>query len=83
MGVLIEGGYLVTNAHVVWPFEEVRIVFPDGSEDLAAPVLAMDLIGDLAVIGPLNVDIEPLILEDGEDVVIGSDLLLIPHFPYG
>ena len=70
---------MVTNAHVVWPFEEVRIVFPDGSEDLAAPVLAMDLIGDLAVIGPLNVDIEPLILEDGEDVVIGSDLLLIGY----
>ena len=38
-GVLVEGGYVVTNAHVVWPFQEVRVVFPDGSEYLNSPVL--------------------------------------------
>ena len=38
-GVLIEGGYVITNAHVVWPFEEVRVVFPDGSEHLNVPLL--------------------------------------------
>ena len=27
-GVLVDGGYLVTNAHVVWPFNEARVVIP-------------------------------------------------------
>lgn len=53
-GVLIEDGYVVTNAHVVWPFQTVRVVFPDGSEFLDAPVLNWDLMADLAIIGPLQ-----------------------------
>ena len=36
-GVLIEGGYVLTNAHVVWPFEHVRVVFGDQSEYLKVP----------------------------------------------
>ena len=78
-GVLIQGGYVVTNAHVVWPFEKVRVVFPDGSEFLDASVLAWDLMGDLAVIGPLDTDIAPLELVDGEDLIIGSDLFLVGY----
>ncbi len=78
-GVLIEGNYVVTNAHVVWPFETVRVVFPDGSEFDEAPVLNWDLMGDLAVIGPIDTDIQPLLLVDGEDQVIGSDVYLIGY----
>jgi cyclophilin family peptidyl-prolyl cis-trans isomerase len=76
---LIEGGYLVTNAHVVWPFDEVRVVFPDGSEHLEAPVVGSDLMGDLAVIGPLETTADPLALVDGENLVIGSELFLIGY----
>jgi hypothetical protein len=76
-GVLIEDGYVVTNAHVVWPFREVRVVFPDGSEHTGAPVLNWDLLGDLAVIGPLETEVEPLPLVDGEGRAIGSDVFLI------
>jgi len=50
--MLIRGGYVPTNAHVVWPFEEVRVTFPDGSEFLDAPVMNTDPLGDLAIIGP-------------------------------
>jgi S1-C subfamily serine protease len=78
-GVLIEDGYVVTNAHVVWPFQEVRVVFPDGSEHLNAPVLNWDLLGDLAVIGPLETSIKPMALVDGEDLIIGSDTFLIGY----
>ncbi|MCH7997608.1 MAG: trypsin-like peptidase domain-containing protein, partial [Chloroflexi bacterium] len=78
-GVLIEGGYVITNAHVVWPFEEVRVVFPDGSEHLNVPLLNWDLLGDIAVLGPLETNIEPIPLIDGEDMVIGSDLFLIGY----
>ena len=77
--MLIGGGYVVTNAHVVWPFQEVRVVFPDGSEFSSAPVLSLDLLGDLAVIGPLQTTIDPVELVDGEDLIIGSDVYLIGY----
>lgn len=57
----------------------MRVVFPDGSEFLDAPVIAWDVLGDLAVIGPLTTGITPLALEDGEHLVIGSDVLLIGY----
>jgi S1-C subfamily serine protease len=78
-GVLIPGGYVVTNAHVVWPFNEVRVVFPDGSEYLEAPVMNPDQMADLAVIGPLKTSGDPLPLADGEDLLIGSELFLIGY----
>ena len=37
-----EGGYVLTNAHVVWPTQDVRVVFLNGSEHLDAPVLKFD-----------------------------------------
>lgn len=78
-GVLVEGGYIVTNAHVVWPYNEARIVFPDGSEFLDVPVLNLDLMADLAVLGPIEVDAEPQPMVDGEELVIGSDVYLIGY----
>ena len=78
-GVLIQGGYVVTNAHVVWPFEKARVVFPDGSEFPDAPVLSWDFMGDLAVIGPVDTEIAPLELVNGEGLIIGSDVLLIGY----
>ena len=78
-GMLIEGGYVLTNAHVTWPFDRVRVVFPDGSEFLDAPVSYRDLIGDLALIGPLDTDLSPLALVNGEDIAIGSDVYLVGY----
>lgn len=78
-GVLSEQGYLVTNAHVVWPFESVRVVFPDGTEIANAPVIGFDLMGDLAVVGPLDVKLPGLPLVDGESQVIGSKAYLIGY----
>lgn len=78
-GVLIADDYLLTNAHVVWPFEAVRVVFPDGEEFLEAPVINVDLMADLAVIGPLETDKSGVPLVNGEDLVIGSDVFLIGY----
>jgi hypothetical protein len=77
--LLIEGGFLLTNAHVVWPKEKVRVVFPDGLEIKDAPVFNWDLMADLALIGPLDVDQPSLPLTDGEDLIIGSDVYLIGY----
>lgn len=78
-GVLIGDGYVVTNAHVVWPFRSVRVVFPDGSEFQDAPVLAWDLIGDLAVVGPLETDLAPVTFLTDERLLVGKDVYLIGY----
>ena len=59
--------------------KEVRVVFADGSEYENAPVLNWDLLGDLAIIGPLTAAGEPLELEDGEGLPIGADLFLVGY----
>ena len=61
--VLVDHGYLVSAAHVVWPYEGVRAVFPDGTEFEELPVAAWDLMLDLALLGPVDMEeteIEPL-----------------------
>ena len=78
-GFLIEGGYLVTAAHVVWPYNAVRVVFPDGTEFEEVAVTRLDLVADLAVLGPLDVSIEPLTMIDGENIPIGSRVHLIGY----
>ena len=76
---MIDGGYVVTNAHVVWPYDAARIVLPDGSDFHDVPVLGSDLMVDIAVLGPIAVSAEPLELMDGESLPIGSDVLLIGY----
>ncbi len=78
-GVLIEGGYVVTNAHVVWPFDAARVVFPDGTEFGKVPVKGWDLLADLAVLGPIDASAQPATLLDGESIPIGSDMYLIGY----
>ena len=78
-GVLLEGGYVVTNAHVVWPFDAARVVFPDGSEFEQVPVKGWDLLTDLAVLGPIDAPVLPATLRDGESIPIGSDMYLIGY----
>ena len=78
-GVLVEGGYVVTNAHVVWPFDEVRVVFPDGTDFRGVPVIGWDLLVDLAVLGPISTPVEPVPMLDGESMAIGSEMYLIGY----
>ena len=77
-GFLTEGGFVVTNHHVVWPFEEARVVFPDGTE-MTVPVVAWDPMSDTAVLGPVTVDATPLRMRDGEGMRIGGELFLLGY----
>lgn len=78
-GVLIEDGYIVTNAHVVWPYATVRVAMSDGQEFLDTPVLNWDLLGDLAIVGPIDTDVKPIKFVNGEDLIIGSEVYLIGY----
>ena len=78
-GVLIESGYVLTNAEVVWPFETVDIVFPDGSEFLDVPVIGLDLQSDLAVLGPIASSAGGLKLVDGETTPKNSNVFVVGY----
>ena len=78
-GVLIDGGYVVTNAHVVWPFDTVRVVFPDGTEIEDAPVVRSDVYEDLAVIGPIETGAPPLTLSTEADFGVGDTVFLVGY----
>ncbi len=78
-GVFIEHGYLLSNAHVVWPYDQVRVVFPDGTEHVDVPVHSWDLVADLALIGPIESDVAPVHLVDGTGLDIGTDIYLIGY----
>ena len=78
-GVLIEGGYVITNYHVVWPYEVVRVVFPDDKVLQNVPVVGWDSMADLAVLGPVDVPAGPSKLGDGEDLAPGSALFLVGY----
>ena len=78
-GVLIRDGYVITNYHVVWPYESVWVVLPDGTELENVPVVGWDPMADLAVLGPINVSAQPLRMSDGEGAALGSELLLVGY----
>lgn len=77
-GALIEDGYILTNAHVVWPATEVDVTFPDGEKHVA-PVAGVDLLVDLALVGPIDTTITPLKPSADAQIGVGSPLLLIGY----
>ena len=79
-GILIDGGYIITNHHVVQPYRLVaRVVFPDGTELWDVPVVGWEPLADLAVLGPVTVPIPPLTLQDGKRMAAGSELFLVGY----
>ena len=78
-GILIEGGYIVTNAQVVWPFQAVRVVLADGTQFPDVPVRESDLLADLAVLGPINAPYGGIALANEESIRIGLDSVVIGY----
>lgn len=78
-GVLIEGGYIVTNAQVVWPFQAADVVFADGTEFTDVPVRGMDFQNDLAVLGPIASPATGLKLVDGETTPKDSNVFVVGY----
>jgi hypothetical protein len=78
-GALIAGGWVLTNAHVVWPASHARLVFPDGTEIRRASVAHVDLIADLALIGPVSIPQPALVFAEDEPASIGNDVYLVGY----
>ena len=69
----------MTNVHVTWPWDFVRVVFPDGSEISDVPVISTDWLTDFAILGPVDTDAPTIELIDGEDLPVGSEVYLIGY----
>jgi len=80
-GVLLEGRMLLTNAHVVWPHERVRVTFPPKLEFIDVPVRAVDVDGDLALVGPLSASLDrpALKIVSPDGLPIGSEVFLVGY----
>lgn len=81
-GILIDDGYVVSNAHVVWPYNSVRVVFPDGTEFPAVEVVGWDLTADLALLklpDTPELEAQPLHFVDGSELTMASDIYLIGY----
>lgn len=80
-GVLLDGRLVLTNAHVVWPHERVRVVFSPTLEFLDVPVQGLDLDADLALVGPLpeSLDRPALRLESPDALPIGTEVFLVGY----
>ena len=78
-GILVEGGYVVTNAHVVDPFGAVDVSFGRGEHHRTVAVKGVDLAADLALLGPVDTDRRPLPLADPAGLVKGDDLFLVGY----
>lgn len=76
-GLLLPGGYVATNAHVLWPYTTARVVTYDGQVFDKTPVAASDFLLDLAILGPIDTAQPPAPLADGEQLPIGADVYLL------
>jgi S1-C subfamily serine protease len=75
--ILLEGGYLVTNAHVVDPYATASLSFDQGLHREDVPVVGIDALADIAVLGPIDVDRPALHLSSGLELAKGSDVFLV------
>ncbi len=80
-GILISGGLLVTNAHVVWPFRSADVSFLDGSGATGLPVVGVDWGADLAMIDVSSIDGLPAATELAMTDYASGDRVYLIGFP--
>ncbi len=77
-GIYIDGGYILTCAHVAWPFTNVRFVFPDGNE-FDVDVFNTDPMADIAVLGPVSASAPQLSLSSNDNFQVGDPVFIISY----
>jgi S1-C subfamily serine protease len=79
-GVLVDGGYVVTNAHVVDPFAEVTLTLGGRTFD-DVEVIGVDAFADIAVLGPIDTDTNGVMLQpiEGFDEDDEPDVFLVGY----
>lgn len=81
-GVLVRLGsaqYVLTNSHVVWPYPQAEIYFPATEDRLEVDVYNWDLVADVALLGPIDVEIEPIAFPRRLTAEVGDDVYQIGY----
>ena len=78
-GFLAAGNYIVTAAHVTWPYTAVEVVFEDGTEYVNVPVVSYDHLTDLAFLGPIDTTAPHVKLANTENVSEGETVFVIGY----
>ena len=78
-GFVVEGSYIVTAAHVVWPYTIADVVFENGVEHKDVPVVSSDHLADLAFLGPINTSVPPVEFANVEDERKGDTVFVIGY----
>ena len=75
-GIVIEDGWILTNAHVVERYAEVRIGRSDGVDLGEHSVFSVDWVFDLALVGPLDdAELVPFSRASSADLSIGDPVM--------
>ena len=80
-GLLLDSNTILTAAHILYPLRSARIVFPDGTELLDVPLIAWNLLTDIAVLGPVHLDSPPVLpsLDTSTALPVGAELFAIGY----
>ena len=78
-GVLVDGGYVVTNAHVIDPYATATITFEGDPPIEEVPVAGVDPFADIALLGPIEVDRAPLTLASEVRLDQGDGVYLVGY----
>ena len=78
-GFLVEGNYIVTAAHVVWPYAESDITFNNGTIYSNVQVIAYDHLADLAFLGPIDTSEPHFELADAENESEGNKTFTVGY----
>jgi hypothetical protein len=76
-GVLLDNGYVVTNAHVVNPFDHVAVTIGGGETVDDVPVVGQAPLEDIAVVGPVDHAPGGTRLAESKSAREGEDLFLV------
>lgn len=80
-GLLLDSNTILTAAHVLYPRRSARIVFPDGTELLDVPLIGWNLLTDIAVLGPVQLDSPPVLppFDTSTTLPVGAELFAIGY----
>ena len=80
-GLLLNSNTILTAAHVLYPHRSARIAFPDGTELLDVPLIAWNLLTDIALLGPVGLDSPPATppFDTSNSLPLGADLFTIGY----
>lgn len=79
-GVLISPRLVVTNAHVVYPFDAADVIFPGGAWAPEVKVIAWDLTADMVVLElPADAPVDPLAVVSSAGLPIGTAVYAIGY----